>query len=160
MLQEINEGHTNARGEESKFEGNFLRISQGINSLLDTYGECMSDATEAIRSLAQKDLKKLVGAAQRGANAKDLIKLGQALADLGRMDDALAAYAQATELDPKDDEAIARKGTALESMKHFEEAVELFQHALELNPKSMIAKRGINYADYYFTHPDSDYYKN
>ncbi len=106
-----------------------------------------------------KQLSKIEKDALKRQDAKSFIKYGQALADLGRMDEALDVYSKALEASPSSDEAMVRKGTALESLNRFEEAYELFKKALEINPKSMIARRGINYADYYFTHYDSDYYQ-
>ena len=75
------------------------------------------------------------------------------------MDEALNAYSKAFSASFDSDEAMVRKGTALESLNRFEEAYELFKKALGINPKSMIARRGINYAEYYFIHSDLDYYK-
>jgi len=109
---------------------------------------------------SSKQLSKLESVAQNRNNAKSFIKYGQALADLGRMDEALDAYAKALTADPDSDEAMVRKGTALESLNRFKEAYELFKKAMDINPKSMIARRGINYAEYYFTHSDSDFYKD
>ena len=109
---------------------------------------------------SSQQLEKIKLEARNKKNAKSYIKLGRALADIGNIEEAFQAYSKALTLDPGNDEALARKGTALESLNRFEEAVELFYKALEINPKSMIAKRGINYAEYYFSHPDSDYYKD
>lgn len=109
---------------------------------------------------SKKQLEKLKVKVNTCNDAKSYIKLGQALADIGRIEDALSTYTKALTVESGNEEAMARKGTALESLNRFDEAIELFKKALEINPKYMIAKRGINYAEYYFNHPDSEYYED
>lgn len=109
---------------------------------------------------SSEQLEKFGAEATKSQSVKSYIKFGRALADVGRMEEAFDAYAEALTIEPENDEAMARKGTALESLNRFDEAVELFKKAQAINPKSMIAKRGINYASYYFNHPNSEYYKD
>ncbi len=130
--------------------------------------ELMPDFVDAQKGLktAEKryfksvnQLEKLEEKAEKRDDAKGYIDLGRALADVGRMMDAYDTYDMALRCDPENAEALARKGAMLQSMKKFNEAVELFQKALSIYPKSMIAKRGMNYAEYYFKNPDSDLYR-
>ena len=153
------------KGRLHNFFGNNTKAMEYYKKAFDSWSDNEAARKGFTRSQnrvtrSSKQLSKLESDAQDSKNAKSVIKYGQALADLGRMDDALDAYSKALAASPDSDEAMVRKGTALESLNRFEEAYELFKKALEINPKSMIARRGINYADYYFTHSESDYYQD
>lgn len=109
---------------------------------------------------SRKVLDVVVKKTERTPNARNYVVLGKTLGDLGRMEEAFDAYESAVADDPENVEALARKGAALESMNMFKEAVEYFERALNINPKSLIARRGMNYADYYFKNPESEYYRD
>ena len=152
------------KGRLHNFFGNNKKAMEYFEKAQEFWSENVSAQKGFVRSQnrvvkSSKQLLKFEADAQNKQNAKSFIKYGQALADLGQMDEALNAYSKALSASPDSDEAMVRKGTALESLNRFEEAYELFKKALGINPKSMIARRGINYAEYYFTHSDSDYYK-
>jgi tetratricopeptide (TPR) repeat protein len=59
---------------------------------------------------------------------------GNALRDLKRYEEALAAYEQAIRLDPNYAVAYGNKGNALRSLKRYEEAVAACEQAIRLDP--------------------------
>jgi tetratricopeptide (TPR) repeat protein len=69
--------------------------------------------------------------------------------NLGVVDRALEYFDKVMELDPTDPDAHARRGTAMESLGDYKGALQYLERALELKPTSMIAKRGLNYANYF-----------
>lgn len=64
------------------------------------------------------------------------LNLGNALADLGRWDEALAAFDQALARDPAFAPAQLRRGTALMALGRAAEALESFEAAAKLRPDS------------------------
>ncbi len=60
--------------------------------------------------------------------------LGNVLRELGRMEDSLAAYREATRLDPGFGPAYATAAAALQSLDRFAEAVHAYQQAIALQP--------------------------
>jgi tetratricopeptide (TPR) repeat protein len=68
---------------------------------------------------------------------------------LGVVDKAIEYFDKVMELDPTDPDAHARRGTAMESLGDYTGALQYLDRALELKPTSMIAKRGLNYANYF-----------
>ena len=59
---------------------------------------------------------------------------GVALRDLGRHEEAIAAFDKAIEIDPQCAKAWNNKGIALDKLAKHEEAKEAFEKALEINP--------------------------
>lgn len=97
---------------------------------------------------AQKEMGKWEAKVSEDPNDADSwTKLGVSQMDLDRESDAMDSFENALNIDPNHVDAMCRKGTALESKGNFEDAMPLFMKALEINPKSMIAKRGRNYAE-------------
>lgn len=76
-------------------------------------------------------------------------RYGTAQLNLGEVQKAIHCYDRAIDLDPSDSDSYARRGTAMESLGDFEGAKKFFVQALTLKPKSMIAKRGMNYAEFF-----------
>jgi tetratricopeptide (TPR) repeat protein len=82
-------------------------------------------------------------------NSKLWFKIAMAHLNLGVVDKAIEYFDKVMELDPTDPDAHARRGTAMESLGDYKGAIQYLERALELKPTSMIAKRGMNYADYF-----------
>jgi tetratricopeptide (TPR) repeat protein len=76
-------------------------------------------------------------------------RYGTALLNIGEVQKAIHCYDRAIELNPSDSDSYARRGTAMESQGDFEGAKKFFEQALTLKPTSMIAKRGMNYAEFF-----------
>ncbi len=55
--------------------------------------------------------------------------------DLGRLEEALACYEKAIEINPKDEMAWVDKGWALDELGRYEEASACYDKAIEINPK-------------------------
>jgi tetratricopeptide (TPR) repeat protein len=102
---------------------------------------------------AKKDLSKLKEKAEGEGEAKDWVGYGVALADLGDLDAAGVAYDKALAADPKNPDALARKGTAIHAQGKPREALEWYKRALEVKPTSMTGRRGVNYATFQIEHP-------
>jgi tetratricopeptide (TPR) repeat protein len=141
------------------------------------YGDCVK-ATELLgkaaklapkHPLAAKDLKtaqnRLDKAMSELSKADAMIskdpskseawaKKASALVTMGKLEEAMQYFDKAIALDPGNPDALGKKGAALEGLGRFNEAVPLFNKALEIKPNSLIAKKGLNLADY-FTSSDS-----
>src|SRR5262245_37279973 len=65
--------------------------------------------------------------------------LGAALADKGRLDEAIACYRKAIEIAPKDARAHHNLAAALAGKGQLDEAIASYRKAIELNPKSAAA---------------------
>jgi len=68
-----------------------------------------------------------------------LLSLGNALQQLGRLDDALKAYDRGVMLKPEDAELWKSMGNVLIKLERRDEAVLSFQHALKFNPRLLEA---------------------
>jgi tetratricopeptide (TPR) repeat protein len=79
-------------------------------------------------------------------------KFGVANLNLGEVEKSIECFDKVIELDPVNPEAYARRGTAMESLGDYTGAKKYLEKALELKPTSMIAKRGMNYAEYFLEH--------
>jgi serine/threonine protein kinase len=64
---------------------------------------------------------------------------GISLGALGRHEEAIACYAKALEIDPRDFNAWNNKGTAFGALGRDEHAIDCFQRALEIDPQSAVA---------------------
>jgi tetratricopeptide (TPR) repeat protein len=62
------------------------------------------------------------------------VALARALGDIGKTDEALAAYRDAARLDPKDAEALAGIGWALMELGNYKDAEQSLRKAIELDP--------------------------
>jgi len=103
---------------------------------------------------AKKDVGKLKGNAEGKGEAKEWVAYGGALADLGQVEEAAAAFDRALAVDEKNPDALARKGTALHAQGKPREALEWYRRALEVKPTSMTGRRGVNYATFQIEHAD------
>ena len=61
-------------------------------------------------------------------------KFGNILRNINHIDDAIAAYARALELDPKDNVTMANQGLAMRDQARLAESVAIHHKALQLNP--------------------------
>ena len=102
---------------------------------------------------SKKDLEKLKKAAEAKKTSKDWIALGSAFADVGRLDDAFAAFDEAVKADPNNPDAWARKGTALHGRGKVSDALAMYRKAVEIKPTSMTGRRGVNYATFQLENP-------
>ena len=66
--------------------------------------------------------------------ARSYCQVGVALAQEGRPDEALAAYRQALEVDPRCSEAEVNLGHSALQQNDFDEAIRHFQEVLKINP--------------------------
>jgi tetratricopeptide (TPR) repeat protein len=64
---------------------------------------------------------------------------GDALANLGRFDEALEKYQRATEIDPESSSDFLQWGNALMRLKRYDEAIEKYQRTIEIDPQNVLA---------------------
>jgi tetratricopeptide (TPR) repeat protein len=64
------------------------------------------------------------------------INLGLALAGQGKLDEAIAEYRHAIELDPKNGDPHNNLGLTLKDQGKLDDAIAEYHHAIELNPKN------------------------
>ncbi len=76
-------------------------------------------------------------------------KYGMVLLSKGEVKRSIECFDKVIQLDPTNPDAHARRGTAMESLGDYKGAKGFLEKALELKPSSMIAKRGLNYAEYF-----------
>src|SRR5581483_2956970 len=69
-------------------------------------------------------------------SAQEWLKEGNALKNLKRYEEAIAAYNQAIRLDPTNALAYHNKGDILDDLKRHEEAITVLDQALRLNPNN------------------------
>lgn len=73
---------------------------------------------------------------------RDLMDKGYSLTELGRLDEAIAAYDRAITLKPDLSWAWARKGRTLRLLRRYDEALTCYDQALKLQPRYAWAWRG------------------
>jgi superkiller protein 3 len=71
-----------------------------------------------------------------------------ALSEQGKLEEAIAAYQQAIQLDPKDATPYNGLGNALSEQGKLEEAIAAFQQAIQLDPKDALPYNGLGIALY------------
>jgi tetratricopeptide (TPR) repeat protein len=81
----------------------------------------------------------IAGAIRQVPKPEYLLSLGNALQELGRLDEALKAYDRGVMFEPEDAELWKRMGNVLIKLERSDEAVLSFQHALKLNPRHLEA---------------------
>ncbi len=157
MIFEANEWEFKGR-LQNFFGNNTIAVGfyQKAVDIVDDHELAVGGLVKAKRRVekAQKGFDKLDKWAQERGTSDDWYKLGIAFCDLDKVEDGMACFERALNIDPESVEALCRKGTALESQGKFKEAAPLFAKALEIKPTALIAKRGRNYADYFLDNPD------
>lgn len=73
------------------------------------------------------------------AQAAILVGKGQALMNLGKLDEALQCLDEAIELDPKNADALVKKGMVLEKLQKMEEALASYDRAIATNESLTLA---------------------
>lgn len=146
------------KGKLEAFYGNNARALEHFQEalkLIDDHAFALKGAEGSAKRVdrSTKDLEKLKKAAETRKASKDFVALGSAYADLGRLDDALAAFEEALTVDPDNPDAWARKGTALHAQGKVREALEMYRKALAIKPTSMLGRRGVNYATFQIENP-------
>ena len=81
----------------------------------------------------------IAGAIRQGPKPEYLLSLGNALQQLGRLDEALKAYDRGVMFKPEDAELWKSMGNVLIKLERPDEAVLSFQHALKFNPRHLEA---------------------
>lgn len=143
------------KGRVQDFFGNKIKALEFYTKALELVSdhELAHPAHEkALKSIdkARGEIKKIEKKLQTQEDDPKLwIKYGTALITLGEVEKAIQSFDKAIDLDPSDPDAHARRGTAMESLGDYSKAKKYLEKALELKPNSMIAKRGLNYADYF-----------
>src|SRR5260370_7598971 len=74
------------------------------------------------------------------------VSVGNALNELGKLDDAATAYRQAVELDPNSADAYNGLGTALRKQGHLAEALSLYRRAIGIRENYAEAYNGLGNA--------------
>ena len=83
---------------------------------------------------AEKAINESTAGAQGEKSAVDYFNLGLALHGQGKLDEALAAFSMAHELDPKNYEAALELGLLSKQMQRFEAAEKQLEQASEMRP--------------------------
>lgn len=146
------------KGRLQAFYGNNTAALERYNEalkLVPDHAFSMKGAEASAKRIekSQKAISKLKEKAEGKGEAKDWVAYGVALADLGDLYGAAAAYDKALAADPKNPDALARKGTAIHAQGKPGEALEWYKRALEVKPTSMTGRRGVNYATFQIEHP-------
>ena len=145
-------------GRVQDFYGNKLKALEYYSKALELVPEhelALPGHGKVLKSLekARAEADKLERKLQtQDDDPKLWFRYGVALLSLGDVNKAIECLDRAIELDPSDPTAWARRGTAMESLGEYEEAKKYFERALELKENSMLAKRGLNYAEYFLEH--------
>jgi tetratricopeptide (TPR) repeat protein len=142
------------KGRQQNFFGNnteALRCYEKALELVPDLELALTGKEKAAKRVekALKSLTKMEAKVQDDPdNADSWYKLGILYLDLARIQDALDSYDKALSIDPNHVDALCRKGTALEGVGRYKEAVHYFEEALSIKPTALIAKRGMNYAEF------------
>lgn len=143
------------RGRVQDFYGNKEKAIEFYDKALElipTHELALPARKKAIKNMekAEAEVPKLaIKIEANKENDKLWFKIGMAHLSLGLVERAIEYFDKVIQLNPTDPDAHARRGTALESLGDYEGAREYLERALELKPTSMIAKRGLNYAEYF-----------
>ncbi len=93
---------------------------------------------------AQKEIRLLEeGARQNPENAVAWTKLGNALMDAHRYQEAVDAYQKAVELDQKNVDVMVDLGTCFKNIGRFDRAVEEYRKAITIDPRHVNAHRNL-----------------
>ncbi len=148
------------RGRKQAFYGNNTRALQLFEEALQLtpdhdFATSGAEGSRKRIDKARKELEKLQAAARTKNTPKEHLALGAALADLGRMDEALAAFEAAIAIDGNNPDAWARKGTVLHAKGEVAAALEMYRKAVLIKPTSMLGRRGVNYASFDLENPSA-----
>jgi len=120
-----------------------LRLVPNDSGWLATQEQAQSQLAKAspiqLKSQAQIQTKDKETPSVPQKTKEQWIDEGNALEDLKRYDEALAAYEQAIRLDPNYALAYNNTGNALEDLKRYEEALAAYDQAIRLNPNYALA---------------------
>jgi tetratricopeptide (TPR) repeat protein len=120
-----------------------LRLVPNDPGWLATQEQAQSQLAKAspiqLKSQAQIQTKDKETPSVPQKTKEQWIDEGNALEDLKRYDEALAAYEQAIRLDPNYALAYNNTGNALEDLKRYEEAFAAYDQAIRLNPNYALA---------------------
>jgi tetratricopeptide (TPR) repeat protein len=143
------------KGRVQDFYGNKVKAVEFYSralELIPIHELALPAHNKALKSI-QKARDEIVKIERKiGINKEDAklwFKFGVAHLNLGEIDRAIECFDKTIELDPSDPDAFARRGTAMESLGDYSGAKKYLEKALELKPTSMLAKRGMNYAEYF-----------
>lgn len=122
-----------------------LIVDYSGNRLAPVAGGCHSEATVQVRAVIGALLIAGVVAAPVAADergeAKDQVKFGIKVAQLGLWREALAHWERAIKLDPSYAPAYNNLAIGYEQQGDFEKARNAYQKALELNPNNQYIKQ-------------------
>jgi tetratricopeptide (TPR) repeat protein len=142
-------------GRVQDFYGNKVKAIEFYDhalELIPTHELAAPARRKAQKSIdrANVDVSKIaIKLEESSENPKLWFKIAMAHLNLGVVDKAIEYFDRVMELEPTDPDAHARRGTAMESLGDYKGALKFLERALELKPTSMIAKRGLNYAQYF-----------
>jgi tetratricopeptide (TPR) repeat protein len=143
------------KGRVQDFYGNkekALEYYEKALALIPTHELALPARKKTIRSMdkAEAEIPKLaIKLEANKENDKLWFKIAVAHLNMGLVDKAIEYFDKVIELVPTDPDAHARRGTAMESLGDYQGAKKYLERALELKPTSLIAKRGLNYAEYF-----------
>jgi tetratricopeptide (TPR) repeat protein len=150
------------KANELEFKGRVQDFFGNKKRALEFYSKALELVPDhELASPAQKKAEKNIEKAQKelavverkleihSEDPKLWLRYGLALVNLGEVERAIQCFDKVIELEPQNPDAWARRGCAMESLGDFFEAKRYLEKALELKPTSLIAKRGLNYADYF-----------
>ena len=131
-------------------EGRPAPLAEGLDTYLAllgrAYGASHADVVRA-RSLAEQQQRKIAGSAYLGAVVPESADvhntLGIAFATKGRMDEAIAEFRLALQLDPESAATHWHLGAALASRGARQEAIELLRRSVQLDPNNPRARRDL-----------------
>ena len=143
------------KGRVQDFYGNKVKAVEFYASALElvpVHELALPAHNKALKSI-EKVRDEIVKIERKmGTNNEDpkmWFKFGVAHLNLGEVERAIECFDKTIELDPANPDALARRGTAMESLGDYTGAKKFLERALELKPTSMIAKRGLNYAEFF-----------
>jgi glyoxylase-like metal-dependent hydrolase (beta-lactamase superfamily II) len=99
---------------------------------------------EHIKAAYRQLVKTLVQDARR-KEEESWVKLAAALADHGRLEEALECYEEALRVNPRHMSAYLSKGLVLTELGSFEEALEIFREILKVKPDAEEASIGMGF---------------
>ena len=119
--------NANLLGAIERLEKRFLELQSATRASLPTHTVTQTNGEPRVSEVSG-------AAASEGAERISLlIGKGQALLNMDQVENALACFNEALEVDPANPEALVKKGTALERSKKLEEAIDCYDRAIAAN---------------------------